>query len=223
MNSEVVKAPGGKSSHVVCVARTCAVVGWLLACAGAIAAEPVDWASESTGFAPGAFAGMPTGNVRAGSQIEISASRLPRFDNFDGTNRTQQRIDLALLSPGSSSFGVTLGLSSLSPAASRYGFSATPEGLPGVNLGLQWRYILDGNRRIDITAWRDLGRPNDALSLVQSHDGGYGARVEMQLNGSRSSPFVADNGFIGLQLDSGARISLRRSAGKPMVYYRTKF
>lgn len=58
--------------------------------------------------------------------------------------------------------------------------------------------------------------------MVQLRDAGYGARVEMQLSGSRSS-FVADRGFIGVQLDGGARITLRRSGGRPMAYYRTKF
>ena len=58
--------------------------------------------------------------------------------------------------------------------------------------------------------------------MVQLRDAGCGARVEMQLSGSRSS-LVADRGFIGVQLDGGARITLRRSGGKPMVYYRNKF
>ena len=39
----------------------------------------------------------------------------------------------------------------------------------------------------------------------------------------RSSGLVADRGFVGLQLESGARITVRRSGGKPMIYYRTKF
>ena len=91
-----------------------------------------------------------------------------------------------------------------------------------MELGLQWRYMFDNQRSIDIRAWRDLGRPNDALALVQSRDAGYGARVEMQLSGSRS-PFVAERGFVGLQLDGGARITLRRSGGRPMIYYRNKF
>jgi hypothetical protein len=156
-----------------------------------------------------------------GSTVEISASSLPRFDNVDGTSGTLQRLDMALLSPGRASFGVTMGLTSLAP--SRDGFNAgATAGLTGVNLGLQWRYVFDRSRRLDIRAWRDVGRPSDALSMVQSRDAGYGARVEMQLAGSRSA-FVAEHGFVGLQLDGGARITLRRSGGRPMVYYRTRF
>ena len=196
--------------------------GLLLAAGAAGAADPIaNWASDTANFTIMPLALKATGATAAGSQIEISRSKLPRFDNFDGGQRTVQRIDMALLSPGRSSFGVTMGLSSLSP--SRYALSGgAADGLPGMNLGLQLRYVMDNNRRVDITAWRDLGRPNDALSMVQSRDAGYGARVEMQLSGSRSS-FVADRGFIGVQLDGGARITLRRSAGKPMVYFRNKF
>jgi hypothetical protein len=203
------------------LAQACLCAGALLGAGAGFAAEPVaaDWASETASFTPmplAAAAGAPTTSV-----IEISASNLPRFDNFDGSNRTQQRLDMALLSPGRSAFGVTMGLSGLSPT--RPGFSAGPaDSLPGVNLGLQYRYVFDNNRRIDITAWREMGRPNDALSMVQSRDAGFGARVEMQLAGSRS-PLVAERGFVGVQLDGGARIALRRSGGKPMLYYRNKF
>lgn len=199
--------------------------GWFCTClllgASAVgAAEPADWASETASLTPVPLAAA--GSVPAlGSVIEISASNLPRFDSLDGTSRTRQRLDLALLSPGRASFGITMGLRGLAP--SRNGFTdGVAASLPGVNLGLQYRYIFDNNRRIDITAWRDLGRPNDALALIQSRDSSYGARVEMQLAGSRSS-LVADRGFVGFQLDGGARITLRRSGGKPMVYYRNKF
>ena len=196
--------------------------GLLLATGAVCAAEPATWVSETATFTPLPLASTGSGGAPApGSVIEISASNLPRFDNFDGSNRTQQRLDMALLTPGRASFGITMGLSGLSPA--RSGFNLGAADAPGsVNLGLQWRYVFDNNRRIDITAWRDMGRPNDALSMVQSREAGYGARVEMQLAGSRS-PLLAERGFIGVQLDSGARITLRRSAGKPMVYYRNKF
>jgi hypothetical protein len=91
-----------------------------------------------------------------------------------------------------------------------------------VNLGLHWRYTLDSNYRVDVTAWRRLV-PADALTLVQTHQPSYGARVEMQIRPVQKSGFVAGRGFVGLQLESGARVTLRRSGGKPMIYYRTKF
>ena len=201
--------------------NVCLSAALVLAAGAAMAAESADWTSNTASFTPVPLAASGGGLPVAGSTIEISTSNLPRFDNFDGSNRTQQRIDMALLSPGRSAFGVTMGVSGLSP--SRSGFNAGfADALPAVNLGLQWRYILDNNRRVDITAWREVGRPNDALAMIQSQEASYGARVEMQLAGSRS-PLVAERGFVGMQLDGGARITLRRSGGKPMVYYRNQF
>ena len=221
MKTAVPKAQS-KSSRSMRVSSECLCAGLLLAAGTAIAAQPAAWASETASFTPVPLAAAADGMApMAGSVIEISSSNLPRFDNFDGSNRTQQRIDMALLSPGKSSFGVTMGVTGLSP--SRYGFNAgAAEGLTGVNLGLQYRYVFDNNRRVDITAWREMSRPNDALAMIQSREAGYGARVEMQLAGSRS-PLVAERGFVGLQLDGGAKITLRRSGGRPMVYFRNRF
>ena len=125
----------------------------LLLVAGAVgAAEPIaDWASESASFTTAPLALRATGASAAGSVIEISSYKLPRFDIFDGGQRTVQRIDLALLSPGRSSFGVTMGLSSLLPSRYALGGGAA-DGLPGMNLGLQLRYVMDNNRRVDVTA-----------------------------------------------------------------------
>lgn len=191
-----------------------------VAAGAAVAGQALDWASATTSLSPQPLAASP-GAIATSAVIEINASNLPRFDNTNGGNRTQHRLDMALLSPGRSAFGVTMGVTGLS--LSHYGIGgASANGLPGTNLGLQWRYVLEDKRRIDIAAWREVGRANNALALVQSRDAGYGARVEMQLAGSRTR-FVAGRGFVGLQLDGGARITLRRSAGKPMVYFRTRF
>lgn len=214
-----------RRSVIAPMLKAVAGVGLLLGAGMVCAADASDWVSETASFTPLPLAANPT--VGAGttgtptSRIEITTSNLPRFDNLEGSNRTQRRLDMALLSPGRSSFGVTMGISGLSPSRASFGPGAVPE-VTGVNLGLQWRYILNSNRRIDITAWRDVGRPNDALSLIRSQDAGYGARVEMQISG-RGMPLVAERGFIGVQLDGGARISVKRSAGRPMVYYRNKF
>jgi hypothetical protein len=96
--------------------------------------------------------------------------------------------------------------------------------LPGsVDVGLQWRQALSRQQTVDITAWRRLAPPPDALSLVQQQDPVYGARVEMKLkSASGAKSFFADK-FIGLQLDSGARIGLKKSNGNPTIYYRNQF
>ena len=45
----------------------------------------------------------------------------------------------------------------------------------------------------------------------------------MNLAPARKRGFALDKGFIGLQLESGARISVKRKDGKPMIYYRSTF
>ena len=87
---------------------------------------------------------------------------------------------------------------------------------------MHWRYTLDRQYRIDFTAWHRVAAA-DAIDLVQSREPTYGARVEMGLGSLPKSGFVADRGFLGLQLDGGARITVRRSAGRPMLYYRATF
>jgi hypothetical protein len=155
-------------------------------------------------------------------QLEVSSASLPRFDNTDGATRTS-RIDMTWLPPRRSALGLSVGMVSLdgpvlAPFAPRPGFSPN-----SVDLGLHWRYTLDGNNRVDVTAWRRL-MPADALTLVQTREASYGARVEMRLGGGMpKGGFVAERGFVGLQLESGARLTLKRSGGKPMVYYRSKF
>ena len=66
--------------------------------------------------------------------------------------------------------------------------------------------------------------PADALALIQQQQqesNVYGARVEMKL-APASKRLFADR-FIGLQLDSGARIGLKKSNGNPTIYYRNQF
>jgi len=68
------------------------------------------------------------------------------------------------------------------------GGAANPQAL---DLGLQWRYALHSNYHINVAAWRRVNPP-DALTLIQSRQPAYGARVEMQFTGGRRSGFVAD-------------------------------
>ena len=95
--------------------------------------------------------------------------------------------------------------------------------LPGsVDVGLQWRQPLSSQHYVDITAWRRVTPPPDAISLIQQQDTVYGARVEMKLSSPSLKRFLSDK-FIGMQLDSGARIGLKRSNGNPTIYYRNQF
>jgi hypothetical protein len=154
-------------------------------------------------------------------QLEVSASSLPRFDNTDGSNRAS-RVDMIWLPQRRSALGLSFGMTSPDGGGAFYPTSAFAGASSSVDLGLHWRYSLDGHYRIDITAWRGVVSPG-AFTLVQMVQPSYGARVEMQIRPVPKSGFVADRGFIGFQLESGARVTLRRTGGKPMLYYRTRF
>ena len=163
---------------------------------------------------------IATGTRAKSMSHEVSALSLPRFDNIDGTSRSS-RINMTWLAPRRSSLGLSVGMSNIDGLGMT---TPAPMGSvgPSVDLGFHWRHTLDSNYRLDITAWRRMG-PTDAVTLVQSRQPTYGARVEMQISSLPSSGLVADRGFLGLQLESGARITVKRSGGKPMLYYRTKF
>lgn len=153
-------------------------------------------------------------------QMAVSASSLPRFDNIDGSSRNS-RIDLSWLPPRRSALGLSLGMTSMDgPGLSAGG--SYPGSAANVDLGFHWRYTLDSQYRIDVKAWHRMA-PSDAVDLVQARQPTYGARVEMQLGSLPQRGFVADRGFLGLQLEGGARITVRRSGGRPMLYYRTRF
>ena len=152
--------------------------------------------------------------------VEVNGSTLPRFDNIDGNTRAS-RVDVSLMPQAGSGMGLAVGINNFtgaSPAFSSQG--AAPQVM---DLGLRWRYIASSSARFDLTAYRRM--PNaDAISLVESRDPSYVARVEI---GMGSTPlrkgFVADRGFFGLQLEGGARLTMRRKNGGPMLYYRNDF
>jgi len=112
-------------------------------------------------------------------------------------------------------------------AQPRLSLSLTPPiGRPvgsGFDVGLRWRQQVGGEHMVDITAWRRVEGAQDAMSLIRQRDPVFGARVEMQLKPIRRSGFTVDQRFIGLQLDNGARISLRRKNGAPTLYFRQQF
>lgn len=93
----------------------------------------------------------------------------------------------------------------------------------GQDIGVSWRARLADHKVVDITAWQRMPRqPFDAISQIQQRDPLYGARVEMKLQPARSR-FTTEWRAIGLQLDNGARILLRRRNGNPTLYYRAQF
>jgi hypothetical protein len=201
-----------RSNTVAGLAR-CIPVGLLLVghAAWALDAEPPLAAFKSAGI---------NADESALLQLELSASSTPRFENTDGATRSS-RIDMSWMQPRRSAMGLSLGVRTTEGPPF---FASGPyvAAAPVLDVALRWRYTLDSNYRFDVAAWRRL-MPPDALTLVQMRQPSYGAQFEMQIGSTPATGFVADRGFLGLQLESGARVTLRRSQGRPMVYYRTRF
>ncbi|WP_061495069.1 hypothetical protein [Ramlibacter tataouinensis] len=149
---------------------------------------------------------------------------MPRFDSGDASTRAS-RTAITLLPSGRSALGLAVGVTSFYAPGTGLAMLPYTPGAPLLDLGLHWRHELDGNYRLDVTAWRRVGNA-DAISLIMSRDYDYGARVEMGLGSgltARNGGFVADRGFVGLQLEGGARVTVKRSRGTPMMYYRNNF
>lgn len=153
-------------------------------------------------------------------QLEVNASTLPRLDSQDNGFQSP-RLDMALMPATGGGLGVAVGMSGFSPASTLLpsGYAALR---PSVDLGLTWRHTLQGHKQIDVTAWRRMSPEQDAYTLVQMRQPVYGARVELKLTPVRKAGLSFDRG-IGLQLQSGAKISIKRRHGGPMIYYRTTF
>jgi hypothetical protein len=173
--------------------------------------------------APSAFCQEARGQEAKGPQLEISAASLPRFDNADNAARTS-RLDMTTWTASNrSALGLSLGMSTPEASQAQLASPNRADFAPSMDVGVKWRYMVDGNARLDVTAYRRV-IPADALTMVTTRDATYGARVEMALGRSvPKSGFVAERGFIGMQLENGARVVLRRYSGGPMVYYRSKF
>jgi hypothetical protein len=154
-------------------------------------------------------------------RLEVNTATLPRFDTVDGALHSS-RMDITLLPHRSSGVGFAFGVSSLSGGNTPV--APWSSGMPSMDFGVHWRVMLDSSYRFDVTAYRRVQNA-DAISLIESRDPEYGARVELGLGSmqGRSKGFVANRGFVGFQLESGARVTIRRKSGGPMLYYRNAF
>ncbi|HEY0824010.1 MAG TPA: hypothetical protein VGD76_09515 [Ramlibacter sp.] len=152
-----------------------------------------------------------------GVRVQVRTSSLPRLEGQDSGFQAP-RIDLSLTPSNSHGFGAVLGVSGFSGAPAQLGLQPQR---PSVDFGLRW-----SQKQIDVMAWRRMSAPDDAYSLAQMRQQPvYGARVEMNLAAAagKKNKFGLDRGFLGMQLEGGARISIKRKYGGPMVYYRTSF
>lgn len=152
-------------------------------------------------------------------RVEVTRSALPRLESPDGP-MGGQRLDLTVLPPRRS-LGLALGVNNFQPQQPLPGQQPQQTNL---DVGLTWRHTTDSNYQVDFTAWRRMSPQPDAWSLVQQRQTPtYVARVEFNLGAGSRSGLVADKGFLGVQLENGARIALKRKDGGAMVYYRKKF
>jgi hypothetical protein len=184
----------------------------LAGAAGCAAAQAQDVVAQAAAASP-----PPDTQPR----LELSASSLP---NFDSAAPAGPRLDLIVLPPRRS-VGLAVGLNNLfaKPGTAANGFAAAPP--PSMDVGVHWRHTLDNNQRVDVSAWRRVASQPDAYTLIQQTQPSYGAKVEFNLSkhAAPKTGLVAEKGFIGVRLDSGARITIKRRNGGPMVYYRTTF
>ena len=192
----------------------------IVACtAGALwAACPLAWAQEAQ--PPEVM--LAQANAEPAMRVQVQTSTLPRMDAQDSGFQAP-RVDVALFParPSAYGLGAVVGMSGFAPRQGQQQIGLQPQ-RASFDLGLRWSQRLQ-SQQVDITAWRRMNTDDDAYSLVQSRQPVYGARLEMSLAAAAKGPLAFDRGFIGLQLESGARISMKRKDGRPMIYYRTSF
>lgn len=179
-----------------------------------VAGPAAGWASDPGQASAEVLMAEARGDKPA-MKVEVRSSALPRLDSHD-TGFQAPRVDLSLTPASSSGLGAVLGISGFTSSAIPLGLHSQR---PSVDFGLRW-----SQKQVDVTAWRRMSTPDDAYSLIQARQPVYGARFEMKLaQAGSSNNFRIDRGLLGLQLESGARISIRRKNGGPMIYYRTSF
>ena len=153
-------------------------------------------------------------------RVQVETSSVPRLDAQDNGFQAP-RVDVSLFPANAHGLGAVVGVSGFSSRQPQ------PLGLAprstSVDFGLRWTHKLQSQHRIDVTAWRRMNTADDAYSLIQNREPVYGARVEMNIKPAKVSFMGLEKAFLGFQLESGAKISIKRKDGRPMVYYRTTF
>jgi hypothetical protein len=190
---------------------------WSLALVACAASAPVTAQAQ----APGPTDVLPA-QARPDPQpfrVEVRTSTLPRFEAQDSGFQAP-RVDVSLSPADGRGLSPVLGFSAGTAAPSPTGL---PPQRPSLDVGLRWSYPLL-SQQIDVTAWRRMNTTDDdAYTLAQTRQPTYGARVELDLSPVRKSGLALERGFVGMQLEGGARITIKRKDGRPMMYYRSAF
>jgi hypothetical protein len=177
-----------------------------------VCVAPLAWAQDA-GQTP-VEAAAAEARAEPPMRVQIRTSALPRLEAQDSGFQSP-RVDVSLFPANAFGVGAVFGMSGFTGSQPQHlGFPALR---PSVDFGLRWN-----RNHIDITAWRRMHTADDAYSLIQAQQPVYGARVEMNLKSSNGL-LALDKSFVGLQLQGGARITIKRKNGGPMVYYRTSF
>jgi len=150
-------------------------------------------------------------------RMEIRTSTVPRLDGQDSGFQAP-RVDISFATPDGRGLSLLLGLGGIGQSPGNAGAQAQRLFL---DFGLRLTHALQ-NQRVDITAWRRMNAPDDVYTLAVTRQPLYGARLELDLPSSKGG-LALEQGFVGMQLEGGARITIKRKDGRPMVYYRTAF
>lgn len=192
-----------------------------LTCAAALLAAGAAAGVQAQALEPLPAEGVVVAQARTEPplRLEVQSSPAPRLEAQDSGYQAP-RVDLSLFPARAHGLGAMVGL----------GGGAQPQALglaparAHVDLGLRWTHTLPNAYKIDVTAWRRMTGPDDAYGLIQVREQPvYGARVEMNIRPAKVNLFGLDRGFLGVQLEGGGRIAIKRKDGRPMVYYRTAF
>lgn len=187
---------------------------WAAALLAPLAASPGAWAEETA--AADDMAVVAQARKEPSVRVQVQTSALPRLESQDSGFQAP-RVDLSLFPAKARGLGAVVGFSGFGPQqAGGLGLAAPVR--PSFDLGVRWSH-----KQIDVTAWRRMNTADDAYSQIQMQQPVYGARVEMNVKPAKFGMLGFDRGFLGLQLESGARITIRRKNGGPMVYYRQTF
>jgi hypothetical protein len=153
-------------------------------------------------------------------RVQVQTSSVPRLDAQDSGFQAP-RVDVSVFPANAYGLGAVVGVSGFT-ARQPQALGLAPRGT-NVDFGLRWTHKLQSQHQIDVTAWRRMNTADDAYSLIQNREPVYGARVEMNIKPAKVSFMGLEKAFLGFQLESGAKISIKRKDGRPMIYYRTTF
>jgi hypothetical protein len=154
-------------------------------------------------------------------RVQVQTSALPRVVEATDAGFQAPRVDVSLFPANGGGMGAVFGMSTTA-GAQPPGLGLAPQRL-SVDVGLRFSHRFQNENQIDITAWRRMNTADDAYTQIQMRQPTYGARVEMEIKPAKYGALALDRGFLGMQLEGGGRISIKRKYGGPMVYYRTAF